>query len=704
MKPYKDAPPFYLNATSIIHGQWTRSKLERSVIRSVVNLSIVAPEVHYISNKYRRNITGHTGDLRIQIDEIDEDRHAPESSIARGVKAAVTIQDETSTGDGWEVDLHGVHYPQIGSLLLSTTSSKFAGIFALPHFALSRRAFTLSQLVLNLTLAETLRRQGIDFEGDLNPRASSESSDTVFPTPQCELVVYLQQHPTAGSALDMVALERELRFPTGARMPTIPPIKFSSLIFSPDCGFILESIGPPDFSPQEGLHLNGKKLEAFTNDARRYILAFIALLCAQMLLWSRQVKDASTPSTKSRISFYTVGLMVMGDCLTLYLSIFLAMYTLFKEVVFLPLITTAFFSYLCVNYLGMDFMVEISAVQVPEREHQRLQEQEQPGASSTVTALNASPTARLTAAGVDTLPLPVTAGRPADVPSAPVSVPPDQEIDATAIGEAFTQTTRQPNIGSAGFERLNFSAKFYLLCFGLVCLFLFISTRSLTFRSSFSNGLAFMYFSFWTPQIKRNISRNCRRALRWDFVVGQSVLRLIPVIYFYTVPNNILYIYNDFNAAYVLIGWVWFQICTLVSQAVLGPRFFVPAGWAPPAYDYHPILREEDEEAGASVPIGYSQAIVATTSKVIAKPGESKEEGKKVFDCAICTENIEVSVIPSSGSRDGDKASVVTPTTIFSRIAYMVTPCRHIFHTQCLESWMKYRLQCPICRKSLPPL
>jgi len=28
----------------------------------------------------------------------------------------------------------------------------------------------------------------------------------------------------------------------------------------------------------------------------------------------------------------------------------------------------------------------------------------------------------------------------------------------------------------------------------------------------------------------------------------------------------------------------------------------------------------------------------------------------------------------------------------------MVTPCRHVFHSNCLEGWMRFRLQCPNCR------
>lgn len=33
----------------------------------------------------------------------------------------------------------------------------------------------------------------------------------------------------------------------------------------------------------------------------------------------------------------------------------------------------------------------------------------------------------------------------------------------------------------------------------------------------------------------------------------------------------------------------------------------------------------------------------------------------------------------------------------------MVTPCEHRFHRSCLMDWMDKRLNCPICRATLPP-
>ncbi|KAK4692828.1 transmembrane E3 ubiquitin-protein ligase, partial [Lecanoromycetidae sp. Uapishka_2] len=704
---FSEPSPLYRNLTSTLHGQWIRSKIEEEMRPPSLNLSALAPRVYYTSKTYNRNITGLSGELRVQIEDgiAEENPHSEVSAI----KAQITIKDEVSTGDGWEATLFGVHYPQQGGVLLSTTSEKFAGIFALPHFALSRRAYILAQQHLRESLAKTIEKQETDFTSASNPWTSSPSnpSEAMFPIPHCEYVVYLQQHPMDNPSINLEEVEQELRFPTGASVPAAPSIRMSALIFSPDCGFVLESQGPPDFAPQHGLHINGEKQEVHMRDARRCILAFATIICAQIYLLMRQMKDASTPSTKSRISFYTIAIMALGDGFACMGSMVTSMLV---DAVFLPLIATAFLSFLCVSFFGMKFLMDIWSVQAPERqERERERQRERDRVSTELTASRSAPTTTsatvITAASADTLPLPVTARRPEDTGATPIIITPDQDFDAAeADDNAAAQTTTQTTVGSARREMSALYSKFYFLLLGILFLSLHATTWPTTLRSIYSNVLAFIYLSFWLPQIHRNVLRNCRKALRWEFVIGESILRLAPFVYFYTIPDNILFVTNDTNVAYVLIGWVWIQIWALVSQEILGPRFFVPSGYAPPAYDYHPILREDDEESGSTMPIGFTQATADPSSPTIPKPGESKEKGKKVWDCAICTENIEVPVLPAASSAIGENSAAVTATTIFSRRLYMVTPCRHIFHSQCLEGWMRYRLQCPICRENLPPL
>ena len=574
----------------------------------------------------------------------------------------------------------------------------------------------------------TINAQQSEFNAVSNPWTSSphNPSDTVFPVPHCEFIVYLQQHPNDDTNIDFRKLEQELQFPTGASSSSAPGIRMSALIFSPDCGFVLESKGPPNFAPQDGLHLNGLKLESYMQVARRCIIAFAAVISAEIFLTIRQMKDASTPSTKSRVSFYTVAMLALGDGFACMVFMFVSMMI---DAAFLPLIATAFLTFLGVSFFGMKFLMDIWTVQAPERQERdrgRPRPLNETAAANTGPAPPAPPaistpatTGVITAAGADTLPLPVTARRPEDTAATPIIVPSDQDVDAEIAaqnpGNTATQpTTQNTTLNTARREMSALYSKFYFLLLGLVFLSLHATTWPVPLRSFYTNTLCFTYLSFWLPQIKRNITRNCRRALRWEFVVGQSFLRLAPILYLYTVPQNVLFFDNDTNMAYIFIAWVWLQVWALASQEILGPRFFVPNGWAPPAYDYHPIMREEgDEESGSTMPSGFNHATASSptqSNSLSSQPrtgNSTASPNTKVFDCAICAETLSVPIIPKAGSSEGQipgSASATLPTALFARRAYMVTPCNHVFHSGCLENWMRYRLQCPICRDDLPPL
>ncbi|MCJ1360693.1 MAG: hypothetical protein MMC33_010702, partial [Icmadophila ericetorum] len=678
--------PFYQNVTGILRGEWVRSKIGSGRQAPELNLTALAPRVSYTSREYNRNITGHTGGLRVKLDEKNSEALWVDEDKVRELRAELTIEDETSSGDGWEIAMHGVHYPKSGSILLTTSGDKFAGIFSLPHFATSEHTFSLAQRLLNKTLATSVHKQEISILNSPSyPWSSSPNSpsESLFPTPHCEYVVYLQQSiPDFPSrSADKISkflsglyeLEDELRFPTGASLGDVPEIKMTAVIFSPDCGFVLESKGPPEFAIREGSHLTGPKIEHYLRLVKRCILAFALITISLLFLLLRQMKESSTPSTRSRVSFYTIGMMAMGDG---FFCMGLMVVSMFVDTAFLALIATTFLTFLCVSFFGMKFLMGIWTVQAPERrETERRNGSAQPTTapgSQPITTAGSNPPAVatqtpvvITTAGADTLPLPVTARRPADTGATPIILPPDQDLGAAEADDAAAaQQNPQTTIGTARREIGALYTRFYFCLLAILFLSLHVTTWPSSLRSAYMNLLAFVYLSFWIPQIHRNVIRNCRKALRWEFIIGQSALRLIPFMYFYMVHDNILFVKTDVYGAYFLIGWVWIQVWALASQDILGSRFFVPNGWAPPAYDYHPIIREDDEEAGVSIH-GFTQATTEASSPTVTSEG-SRSKPRKVFDCAICMQNIDVPLVASNSEAEKSLGA-----TIFARRAYM---------------------------------
>ena len=57
----------------------------------------------------------------------------------------------------------------------------------------------------------------------------------------------------------------------------------------------------------------------------------------------------------------------------------------------------------------------------------------------------------------------------------------------------------------------------------------------------------------------------------------------------------------------------------------------------------------------------------------------SDSDGGSDYRCVICTSTVE-----TNGSQ------------------YMITPCNHVFHTECLVRWMDVKFECPLCRARLP--
>ncbi|KAK6594535.1 hypothetical protein H4I96_10266 [Botrytis cinerea] len=755
----------YTNVTGVVRGNWARymsGLVGGKERRSGLNLSVIAPGVAWAltdEELWTRNVTGREGKVMLRLDEAaveemivqatkkyltegesspktDEEPSKKESKVekrdisdgiervdleigakpgtdilVREIAATLTVQDESSSGDGHEMRMHGVHWPNEGGVLLTTTSDKFAGAFGLPHFTTDEDHFTSS--------AEIMKK--IFFLSQIRAKIDG------LPTPHCEYILFAQVLPLKFNGLEyddrsprahtfVQELENELRFPNGAPTPQAPKLQLSTIIFSPDCGFMLESKGPPDFAPVDGEHLIGMKQEVWLETIRSWLMVFAAVALGQALILKDQCKEASTPSTVGRVSIHTVAMMLLADGL-LFFTMSLASATLSS--IFPSALLTSFAGLMSVA-LGVRFIVNIYGVQEPERLEQ---ERAQAAALSELQARNPPAAVRaapvITAAGVDTLPLPVASSTQAasrnTSQNVPIIVPSDQDIDAEiAENVSATFAVPRPTGTPATVQQSRVTSditpyygQFILVLTVILLLSIMSTTWPVPIRTAYVYLCSFTYMSLWIPQIKRNITRNCRKALLWRFVIVQSLLRLSPFAYFFLYEDNFLFSESSWTAMMVLTGWVWCQLVVLYSQEVLGPRWAIPKrfGWYKEGWDYHPVLREDNVESGGlpiglvKVPLGSPTTPGFEETDMSADERDNSKAGIRTVDCAICMQILEVPVV-GIGEEEGAKGVLGA----WDRRSYMVTPCRHVFHTQCLVGWMKYRLQCPICREGLPPL
>ncbi|KAM3527468.1 hypothetical protein MY4038_006337 [Beauveria bassiana] len=718
-----EGEPVWTTASGSLEGQWVYSP--GSVPRSYdsYNLSNSVPDMDWIGDhiSWGRNLTGSAGLMHLHLEsnktttafeQLPRDQAPLAGGSIRHVKGTLSLEDTMGSQSTWDMRLWGVHWPRQGVVLMTTTSEKYEGIFGLPHLTPGPDYFQSSKALLTQRLGKVLDAKERNVYSDQTVPWSAETQSSpqflLSPAPQCEMILYAQVHPpdrdrlrggaAAKDTLEMAqliaAIEDELATPRGAPVGTVPPLRMSVVVYSPDCGFFLESKGPPAFPPSEANHLAGVKAEVQTHRIKTWLLIFACVVFGQVFLLKNQMKETFTPSTMGRVSFGTVASMVMVDGITFTAS---ATWVSSAGATFLPTMALMFAAFLSMT-IGGSFLAKIYEVQFPENNPRS-----EPSTNTTPSPA-ALPSASL-------LPGPVTA--PGGLPprQSPVIVPLDGDVDADFTSGAAALPSRAtlaaaPSTNTS--PRQNFQAiigRFVLISLVLGFVTLSSSTWYPSARATYLDICAFAYLSLWTPQIRRNAVRNCRRALAWSFVLGQSLLRITPIAYFWLNPDNFLFARTSPRAFAALAAWLWLQLVVLAAQDVLGPRFAVPARWLPDAWDYHPVLRADNVEAGG-LPIGLlavDEAMEPAHDGGARRRSSSAATGEKatarhVIDCSICQEILEVPVVRVGDDDGGGVASV------FARRMYMVTPCRHIFHTACLESWMKFRLQCPICREDLPPL
>ncbi|KAF7822969.1 transmembrane E3 ubiquitin-protein ligase 1-like isoform X1 [Senna tora] len=158
-----------------------------------------------------------------------------------------------------------------------------------------------------------------------------------------------------------------------------------------------------------------------------------------------------------------------------------------------------------------------------------------------------------------------------------------------------------------------------------------------------------LMYSFWIPQIVTNVIRDSRKPLHPHYILGITVTRLAIPLYIFGCPNNFMRIEPDKSWCVCLAVFIGLQAVILLLQHYLGSRWFIPRQILPEKYSYY------------------------------RRFGQNTNHGT---DCVICMTAIDLN------QRSSD---------------CMVTPCEHFFHSGCLQRWMDIKMECPTCRRPLPP-
>ena len=234
----------------------------------------------------------------------------------------------------------------------------------------------------------------------------------------------------------------------------------------------------------------------------------------------------------------------------------------------------------------------------------------------------------------------------------------------------------------------------------------------------------FILFSIiftWLPQILFNISNKNRVSLPIIYIISVILNRIFPSFFFNYFENNFLRIPQNKYLAIMNIMILLGLTVLLYSQTLFGPRWFLPML----QIDEYNFYIDEKELRKLKKDIEGLECLICLNPII-----ENKNNKDLVsYDNSTGfneTDNLVIEVNDNSANysekenkkyikickfkyRDKcfDEKSIFFNFHEFSKNImnkpFMITPCLHVFHSNCLEEWFKMKKECPNCRTIITP-
>ncbi|KAG1143058.1 hypothetical protein G6F37_011401 [Rhizopus arrhizus] len=480
------------------------------------------------------------------------------------IEGYIRIKDAEKSDSGVLLTAGGVHFLNNGSLyLIAVPNGLSTPLKDLLNMLRSNSSFTDARKVL----VEQIDKRIEELEDDRSlDWESSDESD--YPAPfSCQFQMFSQLNPVPKDITqsDLLEYEQELANPQGISTIRPPPLLLSSELYSPNCHLLLS------IDKQAGI-----KIEKYYKKAVAYAGMASVIAVIQIFALIHQMEFTPTPSSVSNVSYWTIAIQAIMDG---YLCLLHLTTGVVLETVFIPFATAAFFTFILVSIFGMRYLLVVWRIQRPEsiratptERQQQQQQQQQEQQEQQQQQQQQEPDYSVNSESL--------------LPTANVIRP----NTTTNTNNATTTEETSP------YREVTY---LYYRLYAVLLLGLFLFYQSIT-RSAFVQNvilstLGLFLYSFWIPQIIRNVWRGCRRPLSHRYILTMSITRLSVPLYFYGCPNNLIG-HETTPWVWAVVAYVVLQIIILFLQDAFGPRLFVPSKYLPQTYDYHPILSGSDEE------------------------------------------------------------------------------------------------------------
>ena len=221
--------------------------------------------------------------------------------------------------------------------------------------------------------------------------------------------------------------------------------------------------------------------------------------------------------------------------------------------------------------------------------------------------------------------------------------------------------------------------RFYLLFY----LFLFITLISVKLWYSYFFFTFILFGSTWISQIIYSAKQGTKPPMSYLYILSTSFSKISISFYVKAYKNNIFGYRPNYIKVFIVSSVIIIEAIILCLQKFLGAKFIIPKKFRKHIYNYY---KNENEIS----------------------------QKDKETECVICLDKIGNYFISEDEEINNIRGKNLKEKLVKyieklknkqkNKEKYMLTPCKHLFHTKCLESWLNVKNQCPCCRQKIPPL
>jgi hypothetical protein len=160
--------------------------------------------------------------------------------------------------------------------------------------------------------------------------------------------------------------------------------------------------------------------------------------------------------------------------------------------------------------------------------------------------------------------------------------------------------------------------------------------------------------------------------------------------YIYLLPNNWILLLTGFKACYetgiLLNCWLLLQVCILLMQKKWGATVFIPEIFLPEKYNYHRAITNVNNKGLEHKKNFNFWKFFFSRTQIASK--DSIPLGCENLSAQQDDEESLISI--NSNLPSADCVICVGEIALDNPLEYMITPCDHIYHKECLEKWVRF--------------